>query len=77
MATDAQGRQLSEDGYYYWDGTAWQPVQGEGGASAGQAQEGQSGQVSPEIEALLKKMAADEELTDEEYDQLAKADIGG
>jgi hypothetical protein len=27
MATDAQGRQLSEDGYYYWDGSAWQLVQ--------------------------------------------------
>jgi hypothetical protein len=26
MATDAQGRQLSDDGYYYWDGANWQPV---------------------------------------------------
>jgi hypothetical protein len=26
MATDAQGRELSEDGYYYWDGSSWQPV---------------------------------------------------
>lgn len=24
MTTDAQGRLLSEDGFYYWDGTAWQ-----------------------------------------------------
>jgi hypothetical protein len=34
MATDAQGRQLSDDGYYYWDGTAWQPVQAESEAKA-------------------------------------------
>src|SRR6266536_5648921 len=26
MATDAQGRQLSEDGNYYWDGSDWQLV---------------------------------------------------
>jgi hypothetical protein len=26
VATDAQGRQLSDDGYYYWDGANWQPV---------------------------------------------------
>lgn len=32
MATDAQGRQLSDDGYYYWDGSAWQLVD-QGGAS--------------------------------------------
>jgi hypothetical protein len=32
VATDAQGRQLSEDGYYYWDGTAWQPVQDDSAA---------------------------------------------
>jgi hypothetical protein len=31
MATDAQGRQLSDDGNYYWDGANWQPV----GASEG------------------------------------------
>jgi hypothetical protein len=26
---DAQGRQLSEDGYWYWDGAEWQPVDGQ------------------------------------------------
>jgi peptidoglycan hydrolase-like protein with peptidoglycan-binding domain len=31
MATDAQGRQLSDDGYYYWDGSNWQPVDSAGG----------------------------------------------
>jgi hypothetical protein len=36
MATDEQGRQLSEDGYYYWDGSAWQPVQ-QAAASSGDA----------------------------------------
>ena len=34
MATDAQGRQLSEDGLYYWDGTAWQPVQQDASAAS-------------------------------------------
>ena len=27
MATDEQGRELSDDGSYYWDGSAWQLVQ--------------------------------------------------
>jgi hypothetical protein len=30
MATDAQGRQLSDDGNYYWDGQNWQPVNSTG-----------------------------------------------
>ena len=25
--TDAQGRTISDDGYYWWDGTAWQLIQ--------------------------------------------------
>jgi hypothetical protein len=33
MATDAQGRELSPDGNYYWDGSNWQLV--DGGASSG------------------------------------------
>jgi hypothetical protein len=39
MATDAQGRQLSEDGYYYWDGTVWQLVEQET-SNAGAADSG-------------------------------------
>jgi len=35
MATDAQGRTLSDDGNYYWDGAAWQPVQESGAEQAG------------------------------------------
>jgi hypothetical protein len=45
MATDAQGRQLSDDGYYYWDGSAWQPVDqsgASGGASSGSSQQSQN-----------------------------------
>lgn len=38
MATDAQGRQLSDDGHYYWDGTAWQLVDQQGGNAAAGAQ---------------------------------------
>ena len=34
MATDEQGRQLSDDGNYYWDGSAWQLVD-QGAASTG------------------------------------------
>jgi hypothetical protein len=26
---DEHGRQLSEDGYWYWDGAEWQPVDGQ------------------------------------------------
>jgi len=34
MATDAQGRQLSDDGHYYWDGSAWQLVDQDAAAGA-------------------------------------------
>lgn len=40
MATDAQGRQLSDDGYYFWDGTEWRPVHEDAGAAQGQPGEG-------------------------------------
>jgi Papain-like cysteine protease AvrRpt2 len=29
-----EGAQLSPDGYYYWDGTDWQPVDGDSGSSS-------------------------------------------
>jgi hypothetical protein len=41
MATDAQGRTLSDDGNYYWDGSAWQAV--DGGATTSQAGSDTSG----------------------------------
>lgn len=34
MAADEQGRELSDDGNYYWDGSAWQLVD-RGTASSG------------------------------------------
>lgn len=37
MATDAQGRLLSEDGNYYWDGSDWQLVDTAGGTSSHQS----------------------------------------
>ena len=33
MATDEQGRELSDDGNYYWDGSTWQPVEQSGDGS--------------------------------------------
>jgi len=61
MATDAQGRQLSDDGNYYWDGANWQPVDpnaasgGDGTASSQQSQaagtagtDAQGRQLSPD-----------------------------
>jgi len=46
MATDAQGRTLSDDGNYYWDGAAWQPVQESGAEQAG----GTSGSEAADLE---------------------------
>jgi hypothetical protein len=37
MATDAQGRQLSEDGNYYWDGANWQLVDAAAGGGSQQS----------------------------------------
>ena len=42
MATDAQGRTLSDDGNYYWDGAAWQSVQESSAEEAG-AESGSEG----------------------------------
>jgi hypothetical protein len=42
MATDAQGRTLSDDGHYYWDGSAWQPVQAGDAAQGGDASSSQN-----------------------------------
>lgn len=46
MATDEQGRQLSDDGNYYWDGSDWQPVQGAGSGG----QDAASGSQAPDLE---------------------------
>jgi hypothetical protein len=45
MATDAQGRELSPDGNYYWDGSNWQLVAA-GGAASGGAASGSAGSTS-------------------------------
>jgi hypothetical protein len=37
MATDAQGRQLSEDGHYYWDGFNWQLLDAAAGEGSQQS----------------------------------------
>jgi hypothetical protein len=40
MATDAQGRPLSDDGNYYWDGSAWQSVQQDASQQSGGSSQG-------------------------------------
>ena len=50
MATDAQGRQLSDDGNYYWDGSNWQPVD-QSAASGG------GGSASTQQSAFVQAMA--------------------
>ncbi len=44
MPTDAQGRLLSDDGNYYWDGSDWQAVDPAAGAGPQQSQTGQDAQ---------------------------------
>lgn len=44
MATDAQGRLLSDDGIYYWDGTDWQLVDTTAGAESQQSGSGAGSQ---------------------------------
>lgn len=46
MATDAQGRQLSEDGHYYWDGSTWQLVDQSAASGTQQGQDTQGRQLS-------------------------------
>jgi hypothetical protein len=41
---DESGRQLSEDGYWYWDGAEWQPVDGQPQYSEQPAEENTSEQ---------------------------------
>lgn len=65
MATDAQGRQLSEDGYYYWDGANWQPVDpnaasgGGGSASSQQSQSSSQQSQSSGTDAQGRQLSPD------------------
>ena len=54
MATDAQGRQLSDDGKYYWDGSNWQPVDGQPGKAEDQGSDAVDWSQFPMIEGLTK-----------------------
>jgi hypothetical protein len=65
QSTDAQGRQLSPDGNYYWDGSNWQPVQqGADAPDAGDAAHQGSDAIDwskfPMIEGLTKVSSVDE-----------------
>jgi len=57
MATDAQGRLLSDDGNYYWDGTNWQAVDASGNGPA--TTSSQSPQVSPRTDAQGRQLSDD------------------
>jgi hypothetical protein len=46
-----EGAQKSEDGYYWWDGAAWQPVSQGEQAQGGQAQ-AQGAPTKEEIDAI-------------------------
>jgi hypothetical protein len=56
MATDAQGRLLSDDGNYYWDGSDWQLVSASGGDGATSSQ---SPQVTPRTDAQGRQLSED------------------
>jgi hypothetical protein len=58
MATDAQGRQLSDDGFYYWDGAAWQLVDQAAGSSAAAGSAAQSAEQTPTAEDFQKVVDA-------------------
>lgn len=52
MPNMPEGAQLSEDGYWWWDGSAWQPVQAqEEAAPQGQPAQGQPAQAQGEVTA--------------------------
>jgi len=56
MATDEQGRELSPDGYYYWDGSNWQPVQQAADASGA----GAGGPTAEDFRAAMNIEASNE-----------------
>jgi len=62
MATDTQGRTLSDDGFYYWDGTTWQPVAETAGSDTGAADALKQAMMKPE-----------DERTDADWELLANA----
>src|SRR5215472_5618044 len=57
MATDAQGRLLSDDGSYYWDGTNWQLV--DISSSNVGAASSQSPQLTPRTDAQGRLLSDD------------------
>jgi hypothetical protein len=59
MATDAQGRQLSPDGNYYWDGSNWQLVGSAGGDSSEGGDASASSQQSAATDAQGRQLSQD------------------
>lgn len=80
MATDAQGRLLSDDGYYYWDGSNWQvaaSAAGPGGSSPGgpgrDLEVGDSGEDVRHLQLGLYRLGYHEiEHADGQYDDRTK-----
>lgn len=58
MATDAQGRQLSDDGNYYWDGSNWQLVD-QSAASGGADSSSSSSQQSQNVDSQGRQLSDD------------------
>jgi hypothetical protein len=56
---DESGRQLSEDGYWYWDGAEWQPVDGQPQYSEQPAEQNTSEQNTSEQDPENRPIAFD------------------
>jgi hypothetical protein len=53
MSTDSQGRPLSDDGQWAWNGTEWVPADGAAAAQAGQAQPDTAAPPSEDVGATM------------------------
>jgi hypothetical protein len=62
MSNVPEGAQLSEDGHWYWDGAAWQPV-GDGAGSDAPSSSASEG--APDTTKRAPEIAFDAEVGDE------------
>ncbi len=61
MSSVPEGAQLSEDGLWYWDGAAWQPV----GDGAGSDAPSAASEGAPDATKTAPEIAFDAEIGDE------------
>lgn len=63
----------SEDGYYWWDGSQWQPVDQSQGQTQGQAQDPAQGQAQDQSQGGQTAQAGAQQMTNDLFANMMQA----